>query len=81
MLVTIYSFYFIIYTYIQDEIIFRLTQTGYLLGVRKTIAGKHASENETTRNNMTTEQLEAYQQLLKKRSGTLKKTTNESAKK
>ncbi|KAI9307857.1 hypothetical protein BJ944DRAFT_148032, partial [Cunninghamella echinulata] len=65
----------------EDEIIVRLTQPGYLLGIRKTIATRHTPEVESSRGKMSSEQLEAYQQLLKKRSGTLKKTTNDSAKK
>ncbi|CAO3638504.1 unnamed protein product [Cunninghamella echinulata] len=65
----------------EDEIIVRLTQPGYLLSIRKTIATRHTPEVESSRGKMSSEQLEAYQQLLKKRSGTLKKTTNDSAKK
>ncbi|KAG0172732.1 hypothetical protein DFQ28_007439 [Apophysomyces sp. BC1034] len=65
----------------EDESIVRLTQSGYLLGIRKIIATKHAPEVEITCNMMNEEQLAAYQQLLKKRSETLKKTTNDTAKK
>ncbi|KAI8084500.1 uncharacterized protein BX664DRAFT_387233 [Halteromyces radiatus] len=65
----------------EDEIIVRLTQPGYLLEIRRKIATKHAPEVESSQNKMTEEQLEAYKQLLKKRSATLKKTTNDSAKK
>ncbi|KAI9319028.1 hypothetical protein BX666DRAFT_1922411 [Dichotomocladium elegans] len=65
----------------EDEVIVRLTQTGYLLGIRKIIATKHAPEVETQHNMMSAEQQAAYQQLLKKRSETLKKTTNDTAKK
>ncbi|KAI8374500.1 uncharacterized protein BYT42DRAFT_576604 [Radiomyces spectabilis] len=65
----------------EDEVIVRLTQNGYLLGIRKIIATKHAPEVETKHNLMSEEQQEAYKQLLKKRSETLKKTTNDTAKK
>ncbi|KAF7727170.1 hypothetical protein EC973_007945 [Apophysomyces ossiformis] len=65
----------------EDEVIYRLTQAGYLLGIRKVIATKHAPEVENTCNMMNEEQQAAYQQLLKKRSETLKKTTNDTAKK
>ncbi|KAI8098333.1 uncharacterized protein B0P05DRAFT_7135 [Gilbertella persicaria] len=65
----------------EEEVIVRLTQPGYLSSVRKTIATKHAPEVETSHNSMSAEQQAAYKQLLKKRSETLKKTTNESAKK
>ncbi|KAI8997410.1 hypothetical protein BDB01DRAFT_771026 [Pilobolus umbonatus] len=65
----------------EEEVIVRLTQPGYLLDIRKVIATKHAPEVETSHNSMSEEQLVAYKQLLKKRSETLKKTTNDSAKK
>ncbi|KAI8144195.1 hypothetical protein BJV82DRAFT_668025 [Fennellomyces sp. T-0311] len=65
----------------EDEVIVRLTQPGYLLGIRKVVATKHAPEVETKQQTMTEEQQAAYQQLLKKRSETLKKTTNDTAKK
>ncbi|KAI8988300.1 hypothetical protein BDF20DRAFT_833164 [Mycotypha africana] len=65
----------------EEEVIVRLTQPGYLYDIRKTIATKHAPEVETTANTMSEEQQAAYKQLLKKRSETLKKTTNDSAKK
>ncbi|KAL1922293.1 uncharacterized protein VTP21DRAFT_9832 [Calcarisporiella thermophila] len=63
----------------EDEVIVRFTQPGYLYDVRKNLAHKHSAPESTT--GMTDEQREAYQQLLKKRSETLKKTTTESAKK
>jgi hypothetical protein len=62
-------------------VIVRLTQPGYLLTIRKTIATKHAPEVETSAHLMSEEQQAAYKQLLKKRSETLKKTTNDDAKK
>ncbi|KAI8875491.1 hypothetical protein K501DRAFT_233613 [Backusella circina FSU 941] len=65
----------------EEEVIVRLTQDDYLLGIRKTIATKHAPEVETNKHLMSVEQQAAYEQLLKKRSETLKKTTNDSAKK
>ncbi|KAI9497259.1 hypothetical protein BDB00DRAFT_21700 [Zychaea mexicana] len=65
----------------EDEVIVRMTQIGYVLGIRKVIATKHAPEVETKQQFMTEEQQTAYQQLLKKRSETLKKTTNDTAKK
>ncbi|KAI8370003.1 hypothetical protein BD560DRAFT_397338 [Blakeslea trispora] len=65
----------------EEEVIIRITQHGYLSGIRKAIATKHAPEVESSRSSMNEEQQAAYKQLLKKRSETLKKTTNESAKK
>ncbi|KAG2225897.1 hypothetical protein INT45_006593 [Circinella minor] len=65
----------------EDEVIVRMTQIGYVLGIRKVVATKHAPEIETKQQFMTEEQQVAYQQLLKKRSVTLKKTTNDTAKK
>ncbi|RCH82717.1 hypothetical protein CU097_002157, partial [Rhizopus azygosporus] len=65
----------------EEEVIVRLTQPNYLLDIRRTIATKHAPEVEVSRNAMSEEQLTAYKQLLKKRSETLKKTTNDTAKK
>ncbi|KAI8375282.1 hypothetical protein EDC96DRAFT_496698 [Choanephora cucurbitarum] len=65
----------------EEEVIVRITQHGYLSEIRKTIATKHAPEVENSRSSMNEEQQAAYKQLLKKRSETLKKTTNESAKK
>ncbi|KAI7872664.1 hypothetical protein BDF14DRAFT_1877150 [Spinellus fusiger] len=65
----------------EDEVIVRLTQSGYLLGIRRLIATKHAPEVESSHNLMSEEQQAAYQQLIKKRSETLKKTTNDTAKK
>ncbi|KAI8577103.1 hypothetical protein K450DRAFT_253670 [Umbelopsis ramanniana AG] len=65
----------------EDEVIVRLTQTGYLIGIRKQIATKHIPEVERAAPSMTDEQKAAYEQLLKKRSVTLKKTTNDQAKK
>ncbi|KAI9282245.1 hypothetical protein BY458DRAFT_537726 [Sporodiniella umbellata] len=65
----------------EEEVIVRLTQPTYLLDIRRTIATKHAPEVEVSHNAMSEEQMTAYKQLLKKRSETLKKTTNDSAKK
>ncbi|KAG1097841.1 hypothetical protein G6F42_018105 [Rhizopus arrhizus] len=62
----------------EQEVIVRLTQPGYLHDVRKSIALKHAPEIEKA---MSKEQQATYTQLLQKRSKTLKKTTDESAKK
>ncbi|CDS06189.1 hypothetical protein LRAMOSA08717 [Lichtheimia ramosa] len=64
----------------EEEVIVRLTQPAYLLQIRKTVATKHAPEVENQHNMMTPEQQAAYQQLLKKRSETLRKTTNDTAK-
>ncbi|ORX46959.1 hypothetical protein DM01DRAFT_1339275 [Hesseltinella vesiculosa] len=64
----------------EDEMIVRLTQSDYLFKIRKAIALKYAPEVENQKSKMSQEQLEAYQQLLKKRSNTLKKTTTDSAK-
>ncbi|KAI9477805.1 MAG: hypothetical protein EXX96DRAFT_568280 [Benjaminiella poitrasii] len=65
----------------EEEVIVRLTQPGYLIGIRKIIATKYAPEVETSHSLMSEEQQAAYKQLLKKRSETLKKTTNDTAKK
>ncbi|KAL7315224.1 hypothetical protein PS15m_006701 [Mucor circinelloides] len=62
----------------EQEVIVRLTQPGYLHDIRKSIALKHASKAEKA---MSEEQQATYTQLLQKRSKTLKKTTDESAKK
>ncbi|KAI9319034.1 hypothetical protein BX666DRAFT_2018292 [Dichotomocladium elegans] len=63
----------------EEEVIVRMTQVGYLSGIRKTIATRYAPE--TGQYSMNAEQQVAYQLLVKKRSGTLKKTTNDTAKK
>lgn len=63
---------------LQQEVIVHLTQPGYLHDVRKSIALKHAPEIEKA---MSKEQQATYTQLLQKRSKTLRKTTDESAKK
>ncbi|KAM3588491.1 hypothetical protein VKS41_000935 [Umbelopsis sp. WA50703] len=65
----------------EDEVIVHLTQAGYLTGIRKQIATKYIPEVERSAPSMTDEQKAAYEQLLKKRSVTLKKTTNDQAKK
>ncbi|KAI8329176.1 hypothetical protein EDC96DRAFT_452534 [Choanephora cucurbitarum] len=66
----------------QDEaIIYNLTKPGYLNGIRKTIALKYADEESNYAPVMSNEQRTAYQQLLKKRKETLKKTINADAKK
>ncbi|CAG8573580.1 6630_t:CDS:10 [Ambispora gerdemannii] len=63
----------------EEEVIVRMTQPGYLVYTRKTIAQKY--HGPTLTNHMSEEQKEAYEQLLKKRKETLKKTTGEIAKK
>ncbi|CAO3618423.1 unnamed protein product [Mucor hiemalis] len=65
----------------EDEVIYRLTKPNYLLGIRKSIALKYAKEEESYVPLMTDEQRLAYEQLLKKRSVTLRKSTNDQAKK
>ncbi|CAO3669593.1 unnamed protein product [Umbelopsis ramanniana] len=65
----------------EDEAMFRLTRQDYLTGIRRVIASKYAQEVETQGNVMDDEQKAAYQQLLKKRSETLKKTSTDQAKK
>lgn len=65
----------------EEEVIGRLSEGGYLQGIRKEIALKHTPEQDNSSSSMTEEQQLAYKQLLKKRSETLKKTTNDSAKK
>lgn len=61
--------------------IVRLTKQDYLQSIRRIIASKYADEVETQGNVMNDEQKAAYQQLLKKRSETLKKTSTDQAKK
>ncbi|KAI9258379.1 hypothetical protein EDC94DRAFT_521929, partial [Helicostylum pulchrum] len=65
----------------EDEVIYCLTKPNYLSDIRKTIALKYAKEEESYVPLMTPEQRVAYKQLIKKRSVTLKKTTNDQAKK
>ncbi|KAM3583797.1 hypothetical protein VKS41_003768 [Umbelopsis sp. WA50703] len=65
----------------EDEVIVRLTKQDYLQSIRRIIASKYADEVETQGNVMDDEQKAAYQQLLKKRSETLKKTSTDQAKK
>ncbi|KAI9317964.1 hypothetical protein BX666DRAFT_1933332 [Dichotomocladium elegans] len=67
----------------EDEVIYRLTKPGYLSGIRKQIASKYKHEDRYGNRGTTMDaaQKAAYLQLLKKRSGTLKKTTNDEAKK
>ncbi|KAI7896203.1 uncharacterized protein EV154DRAFT_411833, partial [Mucor mucedo] len=65
----------------EDEVIYRLTKPAYLCDIRKAISLKYAKEEESYAPLMTSEQRTAYEQLLKKRSVTLKKTTNDQAKK
>ncbi|RUO97022.1 hypothetical protein BC936DRAFT_141108, partial [Jimgerdemannia flammicorona] len=78
----------------EDEVVVRLTQPGYLFGIRRIIATKHTTEIEShaaladspaqctpLAPIMSEEQKAAYQQLLKKRSETLRKTTTDQAKK
>ncbi|RUS23906.1 hypothetical protein BC938DRAFT_474432, partial [Jimgerdemannia flammicorona] len=65
----------------EDEVVVRLTQPGYLFGIRRIIATKHTTEIESHAPIMSEEQKAAYQQLLKKRSETLRKTTTDQAKK
>ncbi|KAG9305199.1 hypothetical protein G9A89_010707 [Geosiphon pyriformis] len=63
----------------EEEVIVRMTQPGYLIHIRKMIAQKYHGQPFT--NHMSDEQKEAYEQLLKKRKETLRKTTGENAKK
>ncbi|KAF0384656.1 Homeodomain-like DNA binding domain-containing transcription factor [Gigaspora margarita] len=63
----------------EEEVIVRMTQPRYLIEIRKTIAERNLRSLHI--NLMTDEQKEAYEQLLKKRKETLKKTTGENAKK
>lgn len=76
-----YSTMLTFYVNKKEEVIGRLSEDGYLHGIRKEIAIKHTPEVDTASSTMTNEQQLAYQQLLKKRSETLKKTTTDSAKK
>ncbi|KAG0178498.1 hypothetical protein DFQ28_004205 [Apophysomyces sp. BC1034] len=65
----------------EDEVIYRLTKPRYLAQIRKIIATKYTREEDNIVPSMSADQKAAYQQLLKKRSETLKKTTNDQAKK
>ncbi|KAF7721930.1 hypothetical protein EC973_003918 [Apophysomyces ossiformis] len=65
----------------EDEVIYRLTKPAYLGQIRKMIAVKYTREEDNIVPTMSADQKAAYQQLLKKRSETLKKTTNDQAKK
>ena len=66
----------------QQEVIVRLTLPAYLHDIRKMIALKHAHHHQETNytNTMSEEQQASYTQLLEKRSKTLKKTTDDTAK-
>ncbi|OAD07796.1 Homeodomain-like DNA binding domain-containing transcription factor [Mucor lusitanicus CBS 277.49] len=63
----------------EQEVILRLTQPTYLCQIRKRIALKHTHPD--AKDTMSEEQQVNYTQLLEKRSKTLKKTTDEAAKK
>ncbi|KAI9473502.1 MAG: hypothetical protein EXX96DRAFT_488624 [Benjaminiella poitrasii] len=65
----------------EDEAIYRLTIPNYMNDIRKKIALKYCKEEHGYAPLMSADQSVAYQQLLKKRSVTLKKTTNDQAKK
>ncbi|KAK4513904.1 Phosphomannomutase 1 [Mucor velutinosus] len=63
----------------EQEVIVRLTQPAYLHEIRKSIAMKHIQQE--TKETLNEEQQANYTHLLEKRSKTLKKTTDETAKK
>ncbi|KAI8377647.1 uncharacterized protein BYT42DRAFT_614312 [Radiomyces spectabilis] len=65
----------------EDEVIYRLTNSQYLIQIRKAIATKYAHHDIAKIGTMNTDQEIAYKQLLKKRSSTLKKTTRDHLKK
>ncbi|KAL9538086.1 hypothetical protein MBANPS3_011212 [Mucor bainieri] len=68
----------------EQEVIVRLTQPAYLYEIRKSIAmtaHTHHPSDTTKDNAMSEEQQASYTQLVQKRSKTLKKTTDETAKK
>ncbi|KAI7864877.1 hypothetical protein BDF14DRAFT_1829766 [Spinellus fusiger] len=65
----------------EDEAIYRLTKPEYLMEIRKAVASNYNPVEENSVPTMNAAQMAAYQQLIKKRSGTLKKTTNDQAKK
>ncbi|ORZ07129.1 hypothetical protein BCR42DRAFT_456122 [Absidia repens] len=65
----------------EDEIVVRMTEPFYLLEIRKTIALKFTPASAMKPNKMSENQVQAYQKLLEKRSATLRKTTDETAKK
>ncbi|CDH56948.1 ubox domain containing protein [Lichtheimia corymbifera JMRC:FSU:9682] len=67
----------------EDEVICRLAQqVGYLNTIRKQVAMKYPQENtQASGMTMSAEQKQAYQQLVKKRAETLRKTATDRAKK
>ncbi|KAI7885042.1 hypothetical protein K492DRAFT_204296 [Lichtheimia hyalospora FSU 10163] len=67
----------------EDEVICRLAQqVGYLNTIRKQVAMKYPQENShESGTTMSAEQKEAYQQLVRKRAETLRKTATDRAKK
>ncbi|KAI9033857.1 hypothetical protein CLU79DRAFT_725861 [Phycomyces nitens] len=65
----------------EDEAIYRLTKPEYLTEIRKTVASNYHHIKQETGPSMNAAQKAAYQQLIKKRSETLKKTATDLAKK
>ncbi|KAL0077084.1 hypothetical protein F4703DRAFT_1961411, partial [Phycomyces blakesleeanus] len=65
----------------EDEVIYRLTKPEYLTEIRKTVASNYHHIKQETAPSMNAAQRVAYQQLIKKRSETLKKTATDIAKK
>ncbi|CAO3601179.1 unnamed protein product [Absidia cylindrospora] len=65
----------------EDEVVVRMTEPYYLLEIRKTIALKFTPPPAAKPTKMTENQAQAYQKLVEKRSATLRKTTDETAKK
>ncbi|KAJ8653839.1 hypothetical protein O0I10_010520 [Lichtheimia ornata] len=64
----------------EEEVVYRLTQPGYLHEIRKSVASKYVDETYQKASTMTDAQKTAYDLLVKKRSETLRKTTNDNAK-
>ncbi|ORY07750.1 hypothetical protein K493DRAFT_332660 [Basidiobolus meristosporus CBS 931.73] len=64
----------------EDEVIVQFAQPGYLSRLRKALAKKNEETVSAQSQTMTEEQREAYEQLVRKRTSTLKKSTTADAK-
>ncbi|ORX81632.1 hypothetical protein K493DRAFT_308021 [Basidiobolus meristosporus CBS 931.73] len=64
----------------EEEVIVQFAQSGYLLRIRKALAKTDEEAASARSHTMTQEQMEAYEQLVRKRTSTLKKSTTADAK-
>ncbi|KAK9759614.1 hypothetical protein K7432_017208 [Basidiobolus ranarum] len=64
----------------EEEVIVQFAQPGYLLRIRRALAKKNEETVSSQSQAMTEEQREAYEQLVRKRTSTLKKSTTADAK-